>query len=86
MIEDALRALEPELGPAETAPVPLAGGRTNRNYRVRFAGRDCVVRLPGKDTGLLGIDRETERAASVAAAALGIGPDLIAFEPCASAS
>jgi thiamine kinase-like enzyme len=81
MIEDALRALEPELGPAETAPVPLAGGRTNRNYRVRLGGRDCVVRLPGKDTDLLGIDREAERAATAAAAALGIGPDLIAFEP-----
>jgi len=81
MIEDALRALEPELGPAETVPVPLAGGRTNRNYRVRLGGRDCVVRLPGKDTELLGIDRGAERAASVAAAALGIGPDVIAFEP-----
>jgi len=81
MIEDALRALEPELGPAETPPVPLAGGRTNRNYRVRLGGRDCVVRLPGKDTDLLGIDREAERAAIAAAAALGIGPDLIAFEP-----
>ena len=81
MIEDALHALEPALGPAETAPVPLAGGRTNRNYRVRLGGRDCVVRLPGKGTDLLGIDREAERAATAAAAALGIGPDLIAFEP-----
>jgi len=81
MIEDALHALEPALGPAETAPVPLAGGRTNRNYRVRLGGRDCVVRLPGKDTDLLGIDREAERAATAAAAGLGIGPDLIAFEP-----
>ncbi len=81
MIEDALRALEPELGPAETAPVPLAGGRTNRNYRVRFGGRECVVRLPGRDTGLLGIDRDTEHAASVAAARVGVGPDVVAYEP-----
>jgi thiamine kinase-like enzyme len=81
LIEDALRALEPQLGPPESEPVPLDGGITNRNYRVRFAGRDCVVRLPGKDTDLLGIDREAERAATMAAALLGIGPDVVAFEP-----
>ena len=81
MIEDALRALEGELGPPESEPVPLEGGITNRNYRVRFGGRDCVVRLPGKDTELLGIDREAERAATAAAAALGIGPEVVAFEP-----
>ena len=81
MIEDALRALEPQLGRAESEPVPLDGGITNRNYRVRFDGRDCVVRLPGKNTELLGIDREAERAATAAAAAIGVGPDVIAFEP-----
>jgi thiamine kinase-like enzyme len=78
---DTLRALEPELGPPESEPVPLDGVITNRNYRVRLGGRDCVVRLPGKDTDLLGIDREAERAATVAAAAIGIGPDVIGFEP-----
>ena len=78
MIEEALRALETELGPAESAPVPLGGGQTNSIYRVRFAGRECVVRLPGKDTALLGIDRETERAASLAAAAIGVGPEVLA--------
>jgi thiamine kinase-like enzyme len=82
MLEDALRALEPQLGPPESEPVPLEGGVTNRNYRVRFGGRDCVVRLPGKDTDLLGIDREAERVASAAAAALGIGPEVVASEPC----
>jgi thiamine kinase-like enzyme len=81
LIEDALRALEPELGPPESEPLPLDGGITNRNYRVRLGGRECVVRLPGKDTDLLGIDREAERAATAAAAAIGVGPDVIAFEP-----
>jgi thiamine kinase-like enzyme len=81
VIEDAIRALEPQLGPPESEPVPLDGGITNRNYRVRFGGRDCVVRLPGKDTELLGIDRAAERAATMAAAAIGIGPDVLAFEP-----
>jgi thiamine kinase-like enzyme len=85
VIEDALRALEPQLGPAESEPVPLDGGITNRNYRVRFAGRDCVVRLPGKDTDLLGIDRQAECAANQAAAAIGVAPAVLAFvtePPC----
>jgi thiamine kinase-like enzyme len=80
-IAEALQALEPRLGRPESTPEPVAGGITNRNWRVRFAGRDCVVRLPGKDTRLLGIDREAERAATAAAAAVGIGPEVVAFEP-----
>ena len=32
--------------------------------RERLGGRDTFVRLPGKDTELLGIDREAERAAT----------------------
>ena len=57
----------------------LEGGITNRNYRMSWGGRDCVLRLPGKETALLGIDRATERDATRAAA--GIGPDVIAFDP-----
>ena len=44
-----------------------------------------MVRLPGKDTNLLGIDREAERLATKQAAELGIGPKVAAmFEdpPC----
>jgi len=70
--------LEPRLGVVAGAPVPLDGGITNRNYRVRFGERDCVLRLPGKDTGLLGIDRQAERVANEAAAALGIAPTVAA--------
>jgi len=70
--------LEPRLGPAGAPPVPLDGGITNRNYRVRFGERDCVLRLPGKDTALLGISREAERVANEAAAALGIAPPVAA--------
>jgi thiamine kinase-like enzyme len=73
------------LGPREGGVRPLEGGITNRNYRVHFGGDDYVVRLPGKDTNLLGIDREAERLATKQAAALGIGPKVAAmFEdpPC----
>ncbi|MFL5768671.1 MAG: phosphotransferase, partial [Chloroflexota bacterium] len=57
----------------------LDGGITNRNYRVHFGGDDYVVRLPGKDTNLLGIDREAERLATKHAAELGIGPKVAAM-------
>ena len=69
--------LESELGPVDRAPVPLQGGITNRNFLVSFGGRQCVVRLPGKDTGLLGIDRTAERLAGERAAALGIAPAVL---------
>ena len=35
-------------------PAPLEGGITNRNFRARFGGADHVIRVPGKDTNLLG--------------------------------
>ena len=78
---EAVRALAPVLGEPEGAPVALAGGITNRNYRLRWGGRDCVLRMPGKDTALLGIDRRAECAATRAAAAAGIGPPALAFDP-----
>ena len=57
--------------------IPLSGGITNRNYRMSLAATDCVVRLPGQDTQLLGIDRGAERLAAQQAAKLGIGPQVL---------
>jgi thiamine kinase-like enzyme len=84
-LDAALAALEPVIGPADDEPAPLDGGITNRNFRLRVGGRDVVVRLPGKDTEKLGIDRAAERAATDAAAAAGVGPQVVAFltaPPC----
>jgi thiamine kinase-like enzyme len=78
-LTDVLADLEDRLGAARGEPVALDGGLTNRNYRVRLGGGDYVVRLPGEDTAVLGIDRDVERAAAEAAAAAGIGPDVVAF-------
>jgi thiamine kinase-like enzyme len=72
--------LEPRLGQRQGEPEPLDGGITNRNYRTRFGGVDYMVRLPGKDTGLLGIDRDAERIANEAASRLGIAPDVVAAD------
>jgi thiamine kinase-like enzyme len=76
-LSELVRRLEGELGPAGGPPVALSGGITNRNYRLSLGGRDCVLRLPGQDTGLLGIDRVSERLAAERAASLGIGPRLL---------
>ena len=73
------------LGPREGAVAALDGGITNRNFRVRFGGTDYVLRLPGKDTNLLGIDRGAECTANKRAAELGIAPPVAAFiedPPC----
>lgn len=58
---------------------PLEGGITNRNYRVTFDDGSFVVRAPGKDTELLGIDRVHEREAASRAAELGVGPEVVFF-------
>jgi thiamine kinase-like enzyme len=73
------------LGPRDGTVVQLEGGITNRNFRVNFGGTDYVVRLPGKRTQLLGIDREAECIANKAAAELGIAPRVAALldEPSA---
>jgi thiamine kinase-like enzyme len=72
--------LADRLGTVGGEPVPLDGGITNHNYRLSFGGRDCVLRLPGRDTELLGIDRAAERIATERAAALGIAPPLVAAD------
>jgi aminoglycoside phosphotransferase (APT) family kinase protein len=77
----ALRSLEPALGALEGEPVALDGGITNRNYRVTLGGAPLVVRLCGKRTGPLGIDRDTECLAAERASELGIGPPVVARLP-----
>jgi thiamine kinase-like enzyme len=58
---------------------PLGGGITNHNARVELDGETFVLRVAGKDTDLLGIDRFVELEATRAAAALGIGPEVVDF-------
>jgi thiamine kinase-like enzyme len=59
---------------------PLGGGITNRNFKVTLDGGDNVVlRIGGKDTQLLGIDRNVEHEATRAAAACGLAPEVVAF-------
>jgi thiamine kinase-like enzyme len=76
-----LDELEPVLGQRDGDPVALAGGITNRNYRVLMGGEDYVLRICGKDTAVLGIDRDAECAATVAAARIGVGPEVVLYRP-----
>src|SRR5829696_9053841 len=81
--DDLTRALRrlPELAAGELTFTPLSGGITNRNFLVSRAGDEAryVVRLAGNDTHLLGISREVELAATVAAAGVGVGPEVVSF-------
>jgi thiamine kinase-like enzyme len=77
----AIRAVPAWAGREPDSVTPLPGGLTNRNFRVELGGVAYVVRIPGKDTGLLGIDRRAEWDATRAAAAAGVGPEPVAFLP-----
>ena len=57
----------------------LGGGLTNHNFKVAVDGEAFVVRVGGKDTELLGIDRRAEHGAALAAAQIGVGPEVVAF-------
>jgi thiamine kinase-like enzyme len=78
-----VRALQrvPEVAGRRLTLTALSGGITNRNFRIDAAGTDdrWVIRLAGNDTHLLGISREVEHAATVAAAGVGVGPEVTAF-------
>lgn len=71
----------PELAGRDLTLTALSGGITNRNFLVApSTGTDrYVIRLAGNDTHLLGISREVEHAATVAAAGVGVGPEVTAF-------
>jgi thiamine kinase-like enzyme len=81
LLSTALDQLSAMLGPLEGEPTSLAGGITNRNYRACFGGTEVVIRMPGKDTAQLGIDRAAERAANECAARVGVAPEVIAALP-----
>jgi thiamine kinase-like enzyme len=57
----------------------LGGGITNHNFKVSLDDGTYVLRVAGRDTAVLGIDRHVEYEASLAAAAVGVGPEVVAF-------
>ena len=78
-LEEVLEAV-PQLRDA-TAVDRLTGGLTNTNYKVTSPSGCYVVRISGKDTSLLAIDRENEVHNTVAAAETGVGAPFVAALP-----
>jgi thiamine kinase-like enzyme len=78
-IEDVLAAV-PELRDSQSVE-PLTGGLTNTNYKVTSPSGCYVVRISGKDTSLLAIDRENELHNTIAAAETGVGAPFVAALP-----
>src|SRR6266404_3407692 len=75
-LEEVLEAV-PELRDAHSVE-PLVGGLTNTNWKVTSPAGCFVVRISGKDTSLLAIDRDNELYNTVAAAETGVGPPFVA--------
>lgn len=75
-LENVLAELWPGRDPVLT---PITSGITNANVKVEVDGDAFVVRLPGSDTELLGIDRHAELEATRAAANAGVGPEVVGF-------
>ena len=77
---EAVLEIVPELHHARSVE-DLSGGLTNTNYKVVTDAGAYVVRIAGKDTDLLGIDRANETHNTIAAAETGVGAHVVASLP-----
>jgi thiamine kinase-like enzyme len=75
-IEDVLGRVEAWRG-REVSATELSGGLTNTNHLVTVDGERYVVRIPGRSTELLAVDRENERHNAAAAATTGVAPAVV---------
>jgi thiamine kinase-like enzyme len=57
----------------------LSGGLTNANYLVHADGERYVVRIPGRSTELLAVDRANERHNADAASTTGVAPPILEY-------
>ena len=80
-LPDGVEAAVERLWPGRQARLEvLGGGITNHNVRIDLDdGSAYVLRVTGRDTELLGIDRRAELEATRAAAAVGVGPEVVGF-------
>ena len=58
---------------------PLTGGITNLNYKIDADGKSYVLRITGANTDKLGIRRDVEHQANLAAGLLGIAPEVLYY-------
>ena len=57
----------------------LSGGITNHNVKVTRSDGVFVLRVAGRETAVLGIERAAEHQATQTAASVGVGPEVVAF-------
>lgn len=76
-IDDVIAAIPGWAGRAVTHE-RIAAGLTNANHRVTVDGTPVFVRIPGASTELLAVDRANERHNTLAAAATGVSPRVVA--------
>jgi thiamine kinase-like enzyme len=69
----------PDWDAANAVVTPLVGGITNQNYRVDMNGEAFVLRIGGKGTHLLGIDRGHESICTTIVAQVGVGAEVVHF-------
>ncbi len=77
-IERILRQI-PGWSTSDAVISSLVGGITNQNYRVDIGEESFVLRIGGKGTHLLGIDRERESICTAIAAQVGVGAEVLHF-------
>jgi thiamine kinase-like enzyme len=75
-IEQVIAAIPDWAGRSVTAE-RIQAGLTNTNFRVEVDGTPCFVRIPGAATELLAVDRRNELHNTKAAAAAGVGPEVL---------
>ena len=75
-IEDVVGRIEAWRG-REVITTELSGGLTNTNHLVSVDGARYVVRIPGRSTELLAVDRANERHNAAAAATTGVSPKIV---------
>jgi thiamine kinase-like enzyme len=78
-LEEALARVPLWAGVSDLKATPMDGGITNSNFRIEVGGDAFVLRIAGADTELLGINREVEYAANLAAGKSGIAPEVFYF-------
>lgn len=79
-IEDVIAAI-PAWTEARVETSSVAGGLTNRNFRVVVDGVPHFVRIPGIATELLAVDRGNELANTIAAATAGVAARVVHHLP-----